>query len=136
MQETWVRFLGWEGSLEKGTATPVFWPGEFHGQRSLAAYSPWGCKESDTTDRLYHFCERVDKSTKRGVTLKPKRKRTQNRSGLINIILQTSELIITVMTQMHVRRVQTLYMCVCVCVCGNSVKAFPYSPWQFTVKSE
>ena len=28
--------------------TPVFLPGEFHGQRSLAGYSPWGCKESDT----------------------------------------------------------------------------------------
>ena len=32
--------------------TPVFWPGEFHGQRSLAGYSPWGHKESDTTERL------------------------------------------------------------------------------------
>ena len=25
--------------------TPVFWPGESHGQRSLVGYSPWGCKE-------------------------------------------------------------------------------------------
>ena len=32
--------------------TPVFLPGEFHGQRSLVGYSPWGCKESDTTKRL------------------------------------------------------------------------------------
>ena len=31
MQETWVRSLGWEYTLEKGTATPVLWPGEFHG---------------------------------------------------------------------------------------------------------
>ena len=30
--------------------TPVFLPGEFHGQRSLAGYSPWGCKESDMTE--------------------------------------------------------------------------------------
>ena len=29
--------------------TPVFWPGEFHGQRTLAGYSPCGHKESDTT---------------------------------------------------------------------------------------
>ena len=29
---------------------PVFLPGESHGQRSLAGYSPWGCKESDTTE--------------------------------------------------------------------------------------
>ena len=32
--------------------TPVFLPGESHGQRYLAGYSPRGCKESDTTDRL------------------------------------------------------------------------------------
>ena len=29
--------------------TPVFLPEEFHGQRSLVGYSPWGCKESDMT---------------------------------------------------------------------------------------
>jgi len=27
--------------------TPVFLPGEFHGQKSLVGYSPWGCKESE-----------------------------------------------------------------------------------------
>ena len=32
--------------------TPVFLPGEFQGQRSLVGYSPWGCKESDTTEWL------------------------------------------------------------------------------------
>ena len=32
--------------------TPVFLPVEFHGQRSLADYSPWGCKESDRTEQL------------------------------------------------------------------------------------
>ena len=32
--------------------TPVFWPGEFHGQRSLAACSPWGCKELAMIKRL------------------------------------------------------------------------------------
>ena len=31
---------------------PVFWPGKFHGQRKLAGYSPWGHKESDTTEQL------------------------------------------------------------------------------------
>ena len=30
--------------------TPVFLPGESYGQRSLAGYSPWGCKESDITE--------------------------------------------------------------------------------------
>ena len=33
-------------------ATPVFLPGEFHGQRSLVGCSPWSHKESDTTERL------------------------------------------------------------------------------------
>ena len=32
--------------------TPIFMPGEFHGHRSLAGSSPWGHKESDTTERL------------------------------------------------------------------------------------
>ena len=53
LQETWVRYLGWEDPLEKEMATtPVFLPGESHGQRSLAGYSPRGCKESDTTEQL------------------------------------------------------------------------------------
>jgi len=40
-QETQVRSLGWKDALEKGMA-PVFLPGKFHGQSSLAGYSPWG----------------------------------------------------------------------------------------------
>ena len=39
--------------------TPVFLPGEFHGQRRLGGYSPWGYKESDMTERLsiaQHVC--------------------------------------------------------------------------------
>ena len=34
--------------------TPVFLPGEFYGQRSLAGYSPWGHKESDTAEQHTH----------------------------------------------------------------------------------
>ena len=33
--------------------TPVFFPGESHERRSLVGYSPWGRKESDTTERLH-----------------------------------------------------------------------------------
>ena len=51
MQEIWVRSLGCEDPLEREwQPTSVFLPGEFHGQRSLVGYSPWGCKYSDTTD--------------------------------------------------------------------------------------
>ena len=47
MWDTQVPSLGWEGSLEKEwLPTPVFLPREFYGQRSLAGYSPWGCKEN------------------------------------------------------------------------------------------
>ena len=38
----------------KWQPTPVFLSGEFHGQRSLEGYSPWGCKESDMTEQLTH----------------------------------------------------------------------------------
>ena len=38
----------------EGNGNPVFLPGESHGQRRLASYSPWSCKESDTTERLTH----------------------------------------------------------------------------------
>ena len=37
-------------SSGKGQLTPVFLPGESRGQRSLVDYSPWGHKESDTTE--------------------------------------------------------------------------------------
>ena len=54
MWETEVRSLGGENPLEKEwQPTPVLLLGKSHG-RSLAGYSPWGCKESDTTERL-HF---------------------------------------------------------------------------------
>ena len=44
MQETWVQFLSWVGKIpwrRKWQPTLVFLPGESHGQRSLAGYSPW-----------------------------------------------------------------------------------------------
>ena len=50
MWETQVRSLGWEDPLEKEMATHSHILS--HGQRSLAGYSPWGRKESDTTERL------------------------------------------------------------------------------------
>ena len=36
----------------KWQSTPVFLPGKSHGQRSLVSYSPWGCKDSETTEQL------------------------------------------------------------------------------------
>ena len=49
--ETQVQSLGQEDPLEmEWQPTPVFLPGEFHGQMSLVGYSPWGGKESDMTE--------------------------------------------------------------------------------------
>ena len=49
-QEMLVQSLGEEDPLEKEMAThPVFLSGKSHGQKSLAGYSPWDHKESDTT---------------------------------------------------------------------------------------
>ena len=48
-----VRSLGQEDLLKEGwQPSPVFLPGESHGQRSLVGYSPWGRKELDTTEHL------------------------------------------------------------------------------------
>ena len=48
-----VGSLGWEDPLEKKwLPTPVFLPGEFHEQRSLVGYNPWGHKESYVTEQL------------------------------------------------------------------------------------
>ena len=44
--DTWIGKIPWR---RKWQPTPVFLPGEFHGQRSLVGYSPWSRKESDTT---------------------------------------------------------------------------------------
>ena len=48
MRETQVQSLGQEDPLP----FPVFLPGKFQGQRSLVGYSPRGCKESHTIERL------------------------------------------------------------------------------------
>ena len=49
------RFNSWVGKIpwrRKWQPTLLFLPEEFHGQRSLVGYSPWGCKELDTTEWL------------------------------------------------------------------------------------
>ena len=44
--DPWVGKIPWR---RKWQSTPVFLPGESHGQRSLAGYSSWDPKESNTT---------------------------------------------------------------------------------------
>ena len=49
--DPWGGKIPWSG---KWQPAPVFLPGKFHGQRSLVGYSPWGRKESDTTEATEH----------------------------------------------------------------------------------
>ena len=46
--DPWVRKIPWRG---KRKPAPVFLPEKSHGQRILADYSPWGHKESNTTEQ-------------------------------------------------------------------------------------
>ena len=59
LQKTQIQTLGWAWVGEipgrsKWQLTPVFLPAETHRQRSLVGYSPWGHKQSDTTEQLNH----------------------------------------------------------------------------------
>ena len=66
MQETQIGSLGQDEPMEKGTAAhSALSPGESRGQRSAVGYSPWGHKESDTTEQL---------STLTGLSLSPIRR--------------------------------------------------------------
>ena len=47
--DPWFGKVPWRRAWQP---TPIFLPGEFHGQRSLAGYSPWDCRESDMTEWL------------------------------------------------------------------------------------
>ena len=59
-------------------------PGESHGQRSLVSYSPWGCKELDTTEQLTHTHTKTpsqgDRQTDRDRETEAERGRYRERS--------------------------------------------------------
>ena len=46
----WIRKIPWN---RKWQPVPLFLPGEFHEQRRLTSYSPWGLKESNTTEQRH-----------------------------------------------------------------------------------
>ena len=58
--DPWVGKISWR---REWIPTPVFLPGKFHGQRSLAGYSPLGRKESDTTKWLSKNVRKTQTST-------------------------------------------------------------------------
>ena len=74
MQEACVQALAQEDPLEEAwQPTPVLLPGESHGQRSLAGYSPWSYRELHTTERLtlmkYWLSQKVRLALSSGKTL-------------------------------------------------------------------
>ena len=70
LREEWnfreIYALKWR---RKWKPTPVFLPGESHGQRSLEGYSPWGRKELDTTGHTAHALKIFKKSLLWGIIL-------------------------------------------------------------------
>ena len=57
MELSQAKILQWVARRRKQQPTLVLLPGKFHGQRSLGGYTPWGCKESDTIERLQCQCQ-------------------------------------------------------------------------------
>ena len=55
-----VRKILWRRAWQP---TLVFVPGESHGQKSLAGYSPWGSKESDTRVTRHYFTRKYSQDT-------------------------------------------------------------------------
>ena len=50
--DPWVEKIPWRG---KWQSIPIFLPGKFHGQRSLAGYSACGCKDLEATKHVQCF---------------------------------------------------------------------------------
>ena len=69
--------LGGSPGARKLHCTPVFLPGKFHGQRSLEGSSPWGCKESHTTEHTHTHTHTHTHLTKRNTL------NTQGRGSLV-----------------------------------------------------
>ena len=63
--DPWVGKIPWR---REWRYTPVFWPGEYHGQKSLVGYSLWGRKESDMTEWLTHTYTHKNRIRKKSKT--------------------------------------------------------------------
>ena len=55
-----VRKISWR---MKWQPTPVFLPGDAHGQRNLVGYSPWGCKELDMIECVHAHTQHTHTKT-------------------------------------------------------------------------
>ena len=83
MSGTWVQCLGQKDPLEEEMVTTlVFLPEKFHGERSLVSYSPWGRKESDTSEHAPSLTEMwLFPITSQSTDFLPEWKRTPSSQG-------------------------------------------------------
>ena len=66
--DPWVGKIPWR---RKWLHPPVFLLGEFHGQKILAGYHPWGCKELDRTERPAYIPSEAVVKVSQGAQIKP-----------------------------------------------------------------
>ena len=64
--DLWVGKIPWRRAWEP---TPIFLPGESHGQGSLAGYRPLSLKELDMTEATFHACHTDINKTKAGLQI-------------------------------------------------------------------
>ena len=77
--DPWIGKISWR---RRWQPTPVLLPGIFHEWRSLVGYSPWGHKESDTTERL-HF-KWIDEFTKVNLMETERNKMLKMENSILN----------------------------------------------------
>ena len=70
----WNRGLPLRRRRGQGPHTTVFLPGKFHEQRSLAGYSPWGCKEWDMTEHVLSPPNKREKNCTHGAQARPEQR--------------------------------------------------------------
>ena len=82
----WVGKIPWR---RKWQPTLVFLPGKSHGWRSLVGYRTWGCKESDTTERLHFLFFQTMNYHKEGKYILPHGRREERLSQMTaHLLLQ------------------------------------------------
>ena len=95
----WFGKIPWRSAWQ---STPLFFPGEFHGQRSMVGFSPWGHEELDTSEQhthIYTFIYNVPHDRESSGT--------------------------------HIHKYTVLFfVCVCVCVCAGQKGRGMLVPWR------
>ena len=117
-------FIPWVGKIpwrREWQPSPVFLPGESHGQRSVAGYSPWGHKESDTTKWLSLFTSHVHKAASFGI------RPITTHSHLLIIMMDVFCRCICCYVSLFVRNVESYFI-----YDGNNKKySHTFWPWEF-----